>query len=80
MTDFLDSSNIVLHLDSEPSREPFDDLHKYHSRLVSSHLMNKIHKLFTKFGDGHGLRIVNKVAIPTSSVLQEAGPSMPNTA
>ena len=41
-----------------------DDLFKYHSRLVSAHLMNQVHKLFSKYGDGRGMRIVNRVATP----------------
>ena len=62
--EFMESNNIVLHWSPSSERNPFDDLHKYHSRLVSSHLMNKIHKLFSKTGDGQGLRVINRVATP----------------
>ena len=62
---FLEKSNIVLHLGAnDNAEEPFDDLHRYHSRLVSSHLMNKVHKLFSKAGDGEGMRAVCKVSTP----------------
>ena len=71
LTDFLKSKNIVLHWRSHLSQEPFDDLHKYHARLVSSHVMNKVHKLFSKYGDGHGLRVVNRVS--TSYFLNVGG-------
>jgi hypothetical protein len=64
LEEFMNNSNLVLFWESESGTEPFDDLHKYHSRLVSSHLMNKIHKLFSKSGDGQGLRVVNRVATP----------------
>ena len=64
LKEFMESKNIVLHWRSEPRKKPFDDLHKYHSRLVSSHLMNMIHKLFSKSGDGYGLRVVSRVATP----------------
>ena len=60
---FLTSNNIVVFW-GEESSEPFDDLHKYHSRLVSAHLMNKVHKLYSKSGDGQGLRAVNRVLTP----------------
>ena len=60
---FLDQSNIVLYWGAKCG-DPFDDLHKYHSRLVSSHLMNQVHKLFSKAGDGQGLRTVCKVSAP----------------
>ena len=66
---FLESNNIVLHwgmkgLKPVEGEKPIDDLFRYHSRLVSSHLMNQVHKLFSKFGDGRGLRSVNRVATP----------------
>ena len=61
---FLNQNNIVLRWGSEPGVKPYDDLHKYHSRLVSSHLMNQVHKLFSKFGDGQGMRTVSKVSMP----------------
>ena len=64
LEEFMKNSNLVLFWESESGTEPFDDLHKYHSRLVSSHLMNKIHKLFSKTGDGQGLRVVSRVATP----------------
>ena len=67
----MDSNNVVLFWGSKSGKEPFDDLHSYHSRLVSSHLMNKIHKLFSKSGDGQGLRVVNRVA--TSYFLNAGG-------
>jgi hypothetical protein len=60
---FLETHNIILFWGSK-GQEPVDDLFKYHSRLVSSHLMNQVHKLFSKFGDGRGMRIVNRVATP----------------
>ena len=71
VSEFMDSNNIVLNWDPKSREEPFDDLHKYHSRIVSSHLMNKIHHLFSKFGDGQGLRIVNRIA--TSYFLNAGG-------
>ena len=61
---FLRNSNIVPHWGADSGQEVFDDLHKYHSRLVSSHLMNQVHKLFSKAGDGKGMRSVCKVSTP----------------
>ena len=71
MEKFMKNSNIVLSWESESGTDPFDDLHIYHSRLVSTHLMNKIHKLFSKSGDGQGLRVINRVA--TSFFLNAGG-------
>ena len=60
----MEVNNIILFWGAKSSQEPFDDLHKYHSRLVSAHLMNQVHKLFSKFGDGQGLRVVSRVSTP----------------
>ena len=62
---FLEESNIVLFWsDKKSGVQPFDDLHNYHSRLVSSHLMNQVHKHFSKMGDGQGMRTVRRVDMP----------------
>ena len=61
---FLELNNIIVHWGARSGQNPIDDLHVYHSRLVSSHLMNQVHKLFSKAGDGQGLRIVSKVSTP----------------
>ena len=70
LRNFLKSNNIVLFWGAE-SVEPYDDLQRYHSRLVSAHLMNEIHKLFAKSGDGHGLRTVSRVS--TAYFLNQGG-------
>ena len=67
---FLKSNNIVPYWGAE-SDKPFDDLHRYHSRLVAAHLMNKVHKLYAKSGDGQGLRTVNRVS--TAFFLNQGG-------
>ena len=64
LTTFLEKMNIGLFWGAETDQEPFDDLHNYHSRLVAAHLMNQVHKLFSKFGDGQGLRVVRRVSMP----------------
>ena len=61
---FLEQSNIVLYWGAKSGHGIFDDLHKYHSRLVSSHLMNQVHKLFSKAGDGQGMRTVCRASTP----------------
>ena len=61
---FLKLHNIVLYWGAKSTQKPYDDLHTYHSRIVSSHLMNQVHKLFSKAGDGQGMRIVSKVSTP----------------
>ena len=68
---FLNSRNIILFWGAESDVEPYDDLHIYHARLVASHLMNKVHKLFAKSGDGQGLREVNRAS--TSYFLNQGG-------
>ena len=63
LKNFLEMNNIRLFWGAK-GQKPMDDLAKYHSRLVSSHLLNQVHKLFSKFGDGRGLRVVSRVATP----------------
>ena len=62
--EFMSKMNIVICLNDAHTGDCYDDLQTYHSRLVSSHLMNEVHKLFSKAGDGFGLRSVFRTSCP----------------
>lgn len=61
---FLDENGVHLYYD--PDKAPHqchDDLQAYTTRLVATYLLDKVHSLMSKNGDGNGLRAMRRLSI-----------------